>query len=87
MASDYVVRYDAESDVLYVRRADVSIRLSRESRSDACLVLNFSDAGDRVGLQWIEPCRARWAALASREALPAALRAAVDEWWKGREPP
>ena len=78
-----VVDYDAENDVLYVRRADSRVANSREAPSDVGLILS-KDATGAVVLVTIlaasEMTVAFWLAHPDRESIPLDLRGAIDAW-------
>lgn len=81
------VRYDAQSDALYVRRDEASIVTSREAPSDGYLVENLDLIGRVIGIQLLfasDMNALGWAAHPDRDGLPADLSEAVSDWIRAR---
>lgn len=84
-----LLRYDNESDVLYVKRAGATIHTSREAAHDGGLIVNLDAAGAIVGVQLLaasELPAALWRNHPDRSALPDDIARTIDAWVDARPP-
>lgn len=79
--------YDAESDVLYVKRDVAMVARSREAPTDSYLILSRDIHGAVVGFTLLaarEMPPTFWLTHPDRGALPDDLLAALDAWMAAR---
>jgi hypothetical protein len=75
--------YDKLNDVLFVRRADTKVGITREHPRYSWLVLNHAYDGQVVGVRILnpsKPAQTPWAECPARHGLPADLREEVDRF-------
>ncbi len=86
---DVLLRHDGGSDVLYVKRAGATIRVSREAAHDGYVIVNLDATGAIVGVQLLAASEmpvAFWRNHPDRSALPDDIARTIDAWVDARPP-